>query len=216
MSRMRERGEGTSDGIHHRHHHDSIQHRPAATYRVDLEGPDVGERHGASRRPTSRPPGRRSCSHWSRASCWRRPTRRCRPRSSRWGISPAPETAGGALGGRPAGRRGGAERLRRGPGPGRGERRPLPVEMRFGAGCDALAALPWELLHYRDRFLVADTSIALCRYPEGAIPPTAALAELPLRVLLVLSEPADASPIFPRARARSSCTACARSTRPAR
>jgi hypothetical protein len=75
-------------------------------------------------------------------------------------------------------------------------RRPLPVEMHFGQGCDALAVLPWELLHHKDRFLVADTSIALSRYPEGTIPPTPALADLPLRVLLVLSEPTDASPIF--------------------
>ena len=57
-------------------------------------------------------------------------------------------------------------------GPAEAMRRPLPVEMRFGAGCDGLAALPWELLCYRDRFLLADTSIALSRYPEGAIPPT--------------------------------------------
>jgi len=77
-------------------------------------------------------------------------------------------------------------------------RQPLPVELRFGAGCDRLAGLPWELLHHKGRFLVADTSIALTRYPEGAIPPTPARAELPLRVLLVLSEPVDASPIFPQ------------------
>ena len=44
---------------------------------------------------------------------------------------------------------------------------------------------------------MADTSIALTRYPEGAIPPTRAMADLPMRVLLVLSEPAGASPIFP-------------------
>jgi len=77
-------------------------------------------------------------------------------------------------------------------------RQPLPVELRFGAGCDALAALPWELLYHNGRFLVADTSIALSRYPEGALPPTPARADLPLRLLLVLSEPVDASPIFPQ------------------
>jgi hypothetical protein len=70
-------------------------------------------------------------------------------------------------------------------------RQPLPVELRFGQGCNALAALPWELLHHRGRFLVSDTSIALTRYPEGAIPPTEARGDLPLRVLLVLSEPVD-------------------------
>ena len=32
-----------------------------------------------------------------------------------------------------------------------------------------LLALPWELLHHRGRFLLADTSIALTRCPEGAI-----------------------------------------------
>jgi tetratricopeptide (TPR) repeat protein len=77
------------------------------------------------------------------------------------------------------------------------ERRPLPVELRFAGGTDAVAALPWELLHHDGRFLVADTSIALTRYPEGALPPTSALAELPLRVLLVLAEPVDAAPILP-------------------
>ncbi len=75
-----------------------------------------------------------------------------------------------------------------------GERTPLPVEMRFGAGCDDLAALPWELLHYRDHFLVAGTTIVLSRYPEGAIPPTKTKADLPLRVLMVLSEPVGAGP----------------------
>jgi tetratricopeptide (TPR) repeat protein len=77
-----------------------------------------------------------------------------------------------------------------------GRRQPLRVNLHFGAGCDRLAALPWELLYHRGRFLVADTSIALTRYPEGAFPPTPAGAELPLRLLLVLSEPLDASPIF--------------------
>jgi len=78
-----------------------------------------------------------------------------------------------------------------------GRRQALPLELRFGAGCDALAGLPWELLHHDEHFLVADTSIALSRYPEEALPPTPALAKLPLRVLLVLSEPSDASPILP-------------------
>ncbi|HEY67900.1 MAG TPA: CHAT domain-containing protein, partial [Thermoflexia bacterium] len=69
------------------------------------------------------------------------------------------------------------------------QRKPLPVELHFGAGADALAALPWELLHYRGRFLVRDGSIALSRYPEGAFPPAEALGELPLRVLLVSPQP---------------------------
>ena len=73
-------------------------------------------------------------------------------------------------------------------------RRTLPVELRFGDGCDAIAALPWELLHHQDHFLVAGGTIALSRYPEGHIPPTRVQADLPLRVLLVLSEPLDAGP----------------------
>jgi tetratricopeptide (TPR) repeat protein len=76
-------------------------------------------------------------------------------------------------------------------------RRPLPVELRFGDDCNELAALPWELLHHNGRFLVSDSSIALSRYLAMPAPPTPALAELPLRVLLVLSEPLDASPILP-------------------
>jgi hypothetical protein len=77
-------------------------------------------------------------------------------------------------------------------------RQPLPVELRFDDGCDALAALPWELLYHEGRFLVADSSICLSRCPVDAAPPTPALADLPLRVLLVLSEPLDASPILPQ------------------
>lgn len=75
-----------------------------------------------------------------------------------------------------------------------GERTPLPVELRFGNGCDEVAALPWELLHYRDHFLVSGTTIVLSRYPQDATPPTPVAAALPLRVLLVLSEPLDAGP----------------------
>jgi hypothetical protein len=73
----------------------------------------------------------------------------------------------------------------------------LPVELRFGEGCDVLASLPWELMHYDGRFLVADTTIALSRYPEGGFPLSPALAELPLRVLLLLPEPEGLPPTFP-------------------
>ena len=78
------------------------------------------------------------------------------------------------------------------------ERRPLLVEMRFGGDCDEVAALPWEVLHVNGRFLVADSSIALSRYPEGPIPLVEPLTELPMRVLLVLAEPVDATPILPQ------------------
>lgn len=73
----------------------------------------------------------------------------------------------------------------------------LPVELRFGGGSDVLASLPWELLYHEGRFLVADTTIALSRYPEGGIPLSPAMAELPLRVLLLLPEPEGAQPTFP-------------------
>jgi len=79
-----------------------------------------------------------------------------------------------------------------------GQRQPLPVGLHFGQGCDALAGLPWELLHHRDHFLVANTSIALSRYPEGTTPPTPALTHLRLRVFLVLPEPVDVSPVLSR------------------
>lgn len=74
----------------------------------------------------------------------------------------------------------------------------VPIELRFGDGCDAVAMLPWELLHYEGRFIVADTTVALSRYPEAPIPPTPGQAELPLRMLLVLSEPLDAGSILLR------------------
>ncbi|MCA9926756.1 MAG: tetratricopeptide repeat protein, partial [Anaerolineales bacterium] len=79
----------------------------------------------------------------------------------------------------------------------RGERRPLPVEMVFDADGAALAALPWELLRWENRFLVGDSSIALMRYPLASLPRIKAVEALPLRVLLVLAEPVDAPPVFP-------------------
>jgi tetratricopeptide (TPR) repeat protein len=83
------------------------------------------------------------------------------------------------------------------------QRKPLPIELHFGVGADALAALPWELIHYRRRFLVRDGTIALSRYPEGAIPPTEALGELPLRVLLMLPQPIGERVINPLEKRRA-------------
>lgn len=71
---------------------------------------------------------------------------------------------------------------------------------------------------------LADTSIVLTCYPEGALPP-AQIEALPLRVLLVLSQPVDASPIFPeqaraelvhglRALDQEDATSCTCSARP--
>lgn len=77
------------------------------------------------------------------------------------------------------------------------KRRPLPVLIHFGKNCDLLASLPWELIYYCGRFLVADSSIALSRCPASIMPATPALARLPLRVLIVLSEPKKVSPIMP-------------------
>ncbi|MGD9101316.1 MAG: CHAT domain-containing protein, partial [Anaerolineae bacterium] len=79
---------------------------------------------------------------------------------------------------------------------------PLHLALEFGAGCDAVAALPWELLRHKGRFLVADNTLALTRSPVGAAPYTETLGELPLRILLVLSEPLGASPIAPERQAR--------------
>ncbi len=76
-------------------------------------------------------------------------------------------------------------------------RQPLQVEMRFGAGTDRLARLPWELICDQGRFLVRDTTIALSRYPEAALPVTESLGDLPLRVLLVISRPAGVAPLDP-------------------
>jgi tetratricopeptide (TPR) repeat protein len=78
------------------------------------------------------------------------------------------------------------------------QRTPVPVELRFGEGCDPVAMLPWELIYHHDHFLVAGTTVALSRYPEAAIPPTPGQADLPLRMLLILSEPLDAGSILPR------------------
>jgi hypothetical protein len=168
------------------------------TYRVHLEGPQVGERRAAFAPPYSP-------EVWHAISLGLEPT---------FDIDQAPpetqdalrslghprrlhQTIGAAL----AGALLAGEQIELGfdsaLASAEAARQPLPVELRFGGGCDALAALPWELLYHSGRFLVADTSIALTRYPEGAIPPTRAMADLPLRALLVLSEPAGASPIFP-------------------
>jgi tetratricopeptide (TPR) repeat protein len=78
----------------------------------------------------------------------------------------------------------------------------LPVELRFGAGADPLAALPWELLYGDGRFLVADNTLTLARTPLGSAPYNEALGALPLRIVLVLSEPLGASPIAPQRQAR--------------
>ncbi|MFQ5343221.1 MAG: CHAT domain-containing protein, partial [Anaerolineae bacterium] len=168
-------------------------------YRVDLAGPSVGDFDGDFTPPYDP-------ATWRAIMCALEPgfTLDDADAATRTALQPLgdlkrlPETVGKALAGA----------LLASPGIARGfgvalsmaekRRQPLPVEMHFGGGCDHLAAMPWELLHHTGRFLVADTSIALSRYPEGAIPPTEALAELPLRVLLVLSEPLDASPIFPQ------------------
>jgi tetratricopeptide (TPR) repeat protein len=79
---------------------------------------------------------------------------------------------------------------------------PLHLALEFGDGCNAVAALPWELLRHEGRFLVADNTLALTRSPVGAVPYTETLGELPLRILLVLSEPLSASPIAPERQAR--------------
>lgn len=82
-------------------------------------------------------------------------------------------------------------------------RQPLPVEMRFGAGTHRLARLPWELICDQGRFLVRDTTIALSRYPEAAVPVTESLGDLPLRVLLVISRPAGVVPLDPEEERRA-------------
>ncbi len=85
----------------------------------------------------------------------------------------------------------------------RQERHPLHAELRFGPGAERPAALPWELLREKDAFLVRDNLLALSRYPEGAIPPTRAEGDLPLRVLLCISRPAGAVPLDPIAERRA-------------
>jgi hypothetical protein len=82
------------------------------------------------------------------------------------------------------------------------ENESLHLNLRFGEGCDDVASLPWELLRHDGRFLVADNTVALTRTPLGAAPYTEALGRLPLRVLLVLSEPLGVSPIAPQRQAR--------------
>ncbi len=168
-------------------------------YRVDLEGPEVGDRHGEFSPPYD-------------PATWVAILRALEPAFS---LEEADEATQAAL--KPLGDLAGlqhtvgtalADALLADEGARAGfdvalsiaekARRPLSIEVQFGQGCDSLAAMPWELLRYKDRFLVGDTSVALSRYPAGAIPLTPALTELPLRVLLVLSEPADASPIFPQ------------------
>ncbi len=82
-------------------------------------------------------------------------------------------------------------------------RAPLAIEMRFGPGTDALAALPWELLHDADAFLIKRGDLTLSRYPEAARPPGDPLTDLPLRVLLVVSRPVDLLGLDPLAEARA-------------
>ena len=74
--------------------------------------------------------------------------------------------------------------------------KPLAVGLSFGEGAQTLAALPWELLYHEDRFLARDTSVILTRYLEGTTELVEATIALPLRVLLILSEPVDVPSIF--------------------
>jgi tetratricopeptide (TPR) repeat protein len=76
-------------------------------------------------------------------------------------------------------------------------RSPLHLNVQFDSGCDLVAALPWELWCHKGRFLVADSSVIVTRTPLGTIPHMPTLAQLPLRILLVLSEPLGASSILP-------------------
>ena len=84
-----------------------------------------------------------------------------------------------------------------------GENGPLHLNLRFGEGCDDVAALPWELLRRDGRFVVADNTVAVTRTPLGAAPYAEALGSLPLRVLLVLSEPLGQPPVAPQRQARA-------------
>ncbi len=61
------------------------------------------------------------------------------------------------------------------------------------SGCPELAGLPWELLYDRrdDRFLALTDHTAVVRYVPPPVQPHAVPVSLPLRVLVIRSEPAD-------------------------
>ncbi len=75
----------------------------------------------------------------------------------------------------------------------------MPVEFRFDLGSQDLASLPWELLHANGRFLVRDGVIAPSRSLDAPLARPELLAELPLRVLLVVSRPLDLAQLDPAA-----------------
>ena len=110
-------------------------------------------------------------------------------------IEPTPVTAAKNMGGRlfdavfagPTG-----ECLRRSIDRARDERVPLRIRLRV-SGCPGLADLPWELLYDRadDWFLALSDSTPVIRYVQLAEPVRPVPVSLPLRILLIKSEPAD-------------------------
>lgn len=70
------------------------------------------------------------------------------------------------------------------------------LRLRLHLETASLASLPWELIYTRrEDFLSTNTSFSICRYRPVAQPVPRFSLELPLRVLVVVSAPADLPPL---------------------
>jgi hypothetical protein len=72
----------------------------------------------------------------------------------------------------------------------------LRIRLRM-SGCPELADLPWELLYDRDDdwFLALSDRTPVVRYVQMPNPPRAIPVVLPLRILVIRSEPSDYPPL---------------------
>jgi hypothetical protein len=116
-------------------------------------------------------------------------------------VEAAPVAAAKQLGGRLfdavfAGTTG--ECLRRSLDQARGEHATLRIRLRV-SGCPGLADLPWELLYDRadDWFLALSDRTPVIRYVQLPDPSRPVPVTLPLRILVIKSEPADYPPLGP-------------------
>jgi len=74
---------------------------------------------------------------------------------------------------------------------------PLPLILTTGPNDVPLAALPWELLHDGDAFLLPPAQVALTRHISFARPTPVLRVRPPLRILLVEARPVGAPPLPP-------------------
>ncbi|WP_423225579.1 CHAT domain-containing protein [Candidatus Amarolinea aalborgensis] len=74
---------------------------------------------------------------------------------------------------------------------------PLPLILTTGPNDTPLAALPWELLHDDDAFLLPPAQVAITRHISFARPTPVLRVRPPLRILLIEARPVGVPPLPP-------------------